>query len=91
MDRLARFRRAGFGIAIGGLVIASLSLVPQLSPREQFPWPLMVGAFVYLPGAFFVLVGSRGANAREVMGRLRFVRLGFVAVFAIVVWRMLSL
>ncbi len=90
MDKMGRFRAVGFTLAVVGLLFAASSLVPGFIPKEQFPWPLLVGSFIYLNGAFLVMIGSRGGDAKLQMGRLRFIRLGFVAVFGLIVWKMFA-
>ncbi|HXH61028.1 MAG TPA: hypothetical protein VNI20_06680 [Fimbriimonadaceae bacterium] len=90
MERQERMRKNGFTIAIAGLAVAALSLIPPLTPKQGFPWLLILGSFVYLPGAFMVLVSSKGPDAKLIMGKLRFIRLGFIAIFALVVWQMFS-
>ncbi|MDI9639408.1 hypothetical protein QM565_27245 [Geitlerinema splendidum] len=44
--------RIGFGICLTGLLLALVSLIPGVLRDGAFPWPLFVGAFIYLPGAF---------------------------------------
>ena len=90
MDRLAKFRATGYALAVLGLVMAASSLLPAINPQNSVPWPLFVGSFVYLHGGFLVVLGSRGPDAKAHVGRLRFVRLGFVAVVAILVMRLVN-
>jgi hypothetical protein len=90
MERSERLRALGFALALAGLFFAASSLVPGFIPKEQFPWPLLVGSFVYLNGAFLVMLGSRGGDSKLQMGRLRVIRLGFVAVFGLIVWRLFA-
>ena len=90
MERNEAFRKIGLCTAVGGLVVALLSFVPVISPKGSFPWALIVGATIYLPGAFLLVFGSKGADRKAAIGKLRFVRLGFIAVFAFVIFRMMS-
>ena len=90
MERHEAFRKIGLGVAVGGLAVALLSVVPSISPREQFPWALMVGAAIYLPAAILLVFFTKGEERKAAIGKLRFVRLGFIAVFAFVIFRMMS-
>lgn len=90
MDKMAKLRALGYALAGAGLLFASSSLVPGFVGKDQFAWPLLVGSFVYLHGAFLVLIASRGKESKANMNRLRFIRLGFVAVFALIVWKMFA-
>lgn len=90
MERHETFRKVGLGMAMAGLAVALLSVVPSISSREAFPWALMVGAAIYLPGAFLLVFGTKGEDRKAAIGKLRFVRLGFIAVFAFVIFRMMS-
>jgi hypothetical protein len=85
---MQRLRTAGYVLAVLGLFVAASSLV--LFSKEQFPWTLFLGSFVYLFGAFMVFFGSRKDDPKTAMARLRFIRLGFVAVFALLVWKMVA-
>ena len=88
MHKKEKVVKTGFVASIVGLCIAVLALFPSVSPSEAFPWPLLVGSFIYLPGAFMVMIASRGPGMKEAMGKLRFVRLGFIAVFAFALIRL---
>jgi hypothetical protein len=91
MEKRDRLRAIGFQIAVFGLLVACVSLVPQFFSRDQFPWTLLVGSFIYLHGAFMVLVFSKSkSDVKKNLGTLRFVRLGFVVVFALLVWRLFA-
>ena len=87
---MAKLRKAGYALALLGFAIALVCLVPGLFGKEEFPWPILVGSFIYLNGAFLVMFSTRGKDARKALGSLRFVRLGFVAVFAVLVWKILA-
>jgi hypothetical protein len=91
MERRDRLRALGFQIAVFGLLVACVSLVPQFFGKDEFPWTLLVGSFIYLHGAFMVLVFSRSkSDVKKNLGALRFVRLGFVVVFALLVWKLFA-
>ena len=90
MAKQERLRKLGLGMAAAGLVVALLSVVPSVVPRDGFAWPLLVGSSIYLPGAFILVFCTRGMERRTAMTTLRFVRLGFVAVLAVVLYRMVS-
>lgn len=90
MERREAFRKIGLGLAVTGLVVALLSAVPSVSPKGSFPWAIIVGTFFYLPGAFLLVFGTKGDERKAALSSLRFIRLGFVAVFAYVVFQMVS-
>lgn len=90
MAKRESLKKVGLGLAIVGLAVALLSLLPSVTPRGVFPWPLLVGSAIYLPGAFMLIFGSKGMEQRSAMSTLRFVRLGFVAVLAVVLFRMMA-
>lgn len=90
MQQRRPLAKIGFSVAVAGLALSLLSLVPAVVSAKDFPWPLLVGSFVYLPGAFLVMIGSRGEQMKEAMGKLRFVRMGFIAVFAIAIMRIVG-
>ncbi|MCH7945234.1 MAG: hypothetical protein IIC73_04360 [Armatimonadetes bacterium] len=90
MEKRESLRKLGLGMAMAGLAVALLSVFPAVTPRDGFPWPLLAGSAIYLPGAFMLIIGTRGMGQRSAMTTLRFVRLGFVAVLAVVLWRMMS-
>ena len=90
MEKREGLKKLGLGMAAAGLVVALLSVVPAVVPREGFPWPLLVGSAIYLPGAFVLIFCTKGMERRSAMTTLRFVRLGFVAVLAVVLYRMMS-
>lgn len=80
----------GFAIAVLGLLIAATSLVPTWFDHDDFPWPLFVGSFIYLNGSFLTFFTAPKSEKRQAMVRLRFVRLGFLALVGIVVWRLVG-
>ena len=90
MEKQRRLAQSGFLLACVGLAIAAVSVLPGVLSIGSFPWPLIVGTAIYLPGAFMVMIGSRGPGMKEAIGRLRFVRLGFIAVFAFAVFRLFN-
>lgn len=77
--------RIGFGICLTGLLLALVSLIPGVLRDGAFPWPLFVGAFIYLPGAFLAFFGTKGEDRNKAFRMIRFIRLGFIAVFLIVI------
>lgn len=90
MEKREGLRKLGLGMAVTGLAVALLSVVPAVTPPDGFPWLLLAGSAIYLPGGFMLVFGTRGTEQRSAMLALRFVRLGFVAVLAVVLWRMMS-
>lgn len=90
MAERSRLAKVGFVLAIAGLAIAMLTLIPAVVGPQSLPWPLFVGSSVYLVGSFTLMVGSRGPHMKEQMGRLRLVRLGFIVVFATMIMRLVS-
>ena len=90
MEKRESLRKLGLGMAMAGLAVALLSVFPAVTPRDGFPWPLLVGSAIYLPGAFILIFSTRGLERRTSMTTRRFVRIGFVAVLAVVLYRMMS-
>lgn len=90
MDTKAKMRAAGYVLAALGLLVAAASLVPAVVPKGEFAWPIFVGSFIYLNGAFLVFIGSQTADRKAHMVRLRFIRLGFVAVLLLVIWQLFA-
>lgn len=90
MDAKAKLRTVGYVLALVGLFTAAASLVPTVVPKDGFPWPLFVGSFVYLNGAFLVYFGAPTKDRKEHMGKLRFIRLGFAAVVLLSLWIMVK-
>jgi hypothetical protein len=90
MDKWAKMRQLGYWLAIAGLIVALVSIVPGVFGKDQFPWTLLVGSFIYLHGSFLVLFGSRGVDPKKTMGVLRFVRLGFVVIFVVLIMQVLN-
>ena len=90
MQKREKLIKAGFSVAAIGLVVALFSIVPGLFGKDDFPWPILLGSFLYLHGAFMVYFAARGPEMKRHMIKLRFVRLGFVLVFAILVWRIFA-
>jgi hypothetical protein len=80
----------GYALAVLGLAIAAVSLVPAWFDRDDFPWPLFIGSFVYLNGAFLAFFSAPRAEKKGAMLRLRYVRLGFVALVGVIVWRLVA-
>lgn len=81
MDK-ERQAKIGFGIAIAGMAVTALTLVPAFSENQFFPWPLIAGSMIYILGSFYFIAHARGDFAKVAMTRLRIVR---VAIFLIVV------
>lgn len=75
--------RIGLAICVLGLVVACLSLIPALVPPGEFPWPVFVGAFIYLPGSFLVFFGSKGKERNQAYNLVRLIRIGFFAIIAL--------
>ena len=90
VDTKAKMRTVGYVLALVGLFTAAASLVPSIVPEGGFAWPLFVGSFVYLNGAFLVFVGAQTKDRKAHMGKLRFIRLGFVAVMMLVLWQIVT-
>jgi hypothetical protein len=90
MDRQAKLRSWGYYVALLGLAVALVSIVPGLFGKSDFPWTLFIGSFIYLHGAFMVMFGSRGADPKKTMSSLRLVRLGFVGIVAVLIWQTLA-
>ncbi len=79
-----------FYVCIFGLVVSFASLLPSFNGPYAVPWPIFVGSAIYLPASFVYIFASRGKNLKLAVGKLRFIRLGFAAVMAILVWRILA-
>lgn len=90
MDRWAKLRKAGYIVAVVGLATALVSIIPGVFGKDQFPWTLMLGSFIYLHGSFMVLFGSRGVDPKRTMGPLRFVRLGFVVIVLVMIMQIFN-
>ncbi|MCW5935776.1 MAG: hypothetical protein KIT11_00520 [Fimbriimonadaceae bacterium] len=73
-----------FGTAILGLLIAATSL---LSVNRDLPIAIFIGAAVYLIGGLWLTLVVRGKDVKVWQLRLRFVRLGFVAVFLLTLFQ----
>lgn len=67
----------GFGLAVVGLLVAMGGLIPGVVPKGQFPWPIIAGSAIYIPGAFLAFFSSKGKSRNQVFAWLRFVRMGF--------------
>lgn len=79
------------GVCLFGLGVALIGLLPVFSEKDSFPWPVFAGPAIYMPAAFGLVYLSRGPNMKSMMTKLRFIRLGFVAVFAVAVYRLMPL
>lgn len=90
MDKREKMRKVGYALALLGFAVALVSIVPGVFGKHDFPWTLIVGSFIYLHGGLLIVFGSRGKEARQNLMSLRFVRLGFVAIFAVLVWRLFA-
>jgi len=84
-------KKLGLGLALAGLFVAILAVVPGVVAQDVFPWPLIVGSFVYLHGAFLLVFSTKGQDRKVALSTLRLVRLGFVAVFAVIIFRLMPL
>ena len=79
------------GFCIAGLFVALLSFVPAIVPEYSLPWPVFVGSFIYVPGASLIFFSAKGADRQMVFNKIRMIRLGFLAVIAILITRILSM
>lgn len=79
--------RAGFVLCIIGLVIAASSVIPAVVGPTDFPWPLFVGGFIYLPGAFMAFLGTKPSERMKMMNSIRMVRVGFFMIIALMFMR----
>lgn len=76
--------KIGFGLCFLGLFVALLSLVPAIIPDAgTLPWPILAGSIIYLPGSVLVFFSSKGETRNSNFNKIRFVRIGFVAIIAI--------
>lgn len=71
--------KLGLGLALVGLGISCLSLLPAFR-AQQFPWPFVIGAVLYIPGGLMVALSARGPERNKHMLMLRALRLGFFVV-----------
>jgi hypothetical protein len=79
------------GVCLFGLAVALIGLLPVFADPKSFPWPIFVGPAIYMPAAIGLVVSQRGVDRRAAMTKLRFIRLGFVAVFAVAVYRLMPM
>ena len=77
----------GFGTAAFGLLLSSLSLVPSIGKGQFLPWPIIVGSVVYLAGGLFLAINARGASGRKYMLWLRMVRMGFIVIVFLMLFK----
>lgn len=80
--------KAGLGLAIVGLLVSLLCLVPAVAHGQVLPWPLFAGSFVYLAGGLLLALNARGPVGKKYMIVLRVVRFGFVAIFLLMISQM---
>lgn len=90
-ERRAKLHKTGMVLCILGLIVALLSFVPAVVPEYSLPWPVFVGSFIYLPGASLIFFGAKGSDRQMVFNQIRMIRLGFLAVIAILITRILSM
>lgn len=89
-DVQLRRARIGLGIAVLGLLVAAASLLPTVTPVGRFPWLILVGSVIYLPGGFLIAAHARGDQGKSWLLALRVIRLAFAAVMLVVVLRMFA-
>ena len=77
-------------MALVGMLVSSLSLLPFVSPHDPIPWPLIVGSTVYVLGAFCLAFNARGDSGEKAMVRLRFVRMGIIVIVFALLQKMSS-
>ncbi len=83
-----RWVQSGLWVAGAGLGVALLSLVPQIGGGLPLPWPLLLGSSVYLCGAIAVVANARGPGGKALVGKLRLIRFGFIAIVLILIVKM---
>jgi hypothetical protein len=79
----SKLPRIGYFFCVLGLGVAMLSLLPGIVPPGDFPWPIFVGSAIYFPGAFLAFFLTKGKDRNKIFNQLRFIRLGFIAIMAI--------
>ena len=79
-DRSVRF---GFALCIVGFLIALGTFIPQVVGPHDFPWPVLAGSLVYMPGAFLAFASARGPGRNQVIMWVRVIRFGFFAILMI--------
>ncbi len=75
--------KIGFGIALLGLALTFLSFAPGMLNSSNFPWPFVVGSFLYLGASLFLIFVSKGQAKIVMLKRLRMIRVGFVLIVLI--------
>lgn len=80
--------RIGFGVCVGSALVAAATLLPAFSGPLAVPWPLFVGAVLYLFGAAMIVTALKSPEAKVWLGWLRLVRIGFAAVVLVIILRM---
>ncbi|MCA0360559.1 MAG: hypothetical protein LCH41_05850 [Armatimonadetes bacterium] len=80
--------KLGFGLCILGLLIAVASLIPGVVGPTDFPWPLFVGGFIYLPGAFMAFFATKPSERMKMMNTIRMIRVGFFMIIALIFMRL---
>lgn len=76
------------GLAILGLLVGFLCLIPGVGQRQFFPLPLLLGSAIYLAGGILLALSARGAKGKQFMVWLRFVRMGFIVIFVLMLNQM---
>lgn len=82
-EMMEKLPKIGIGLAIFGLIVASLSLLPGFNSLEGGAIPLMligIGSFFYIPGAFMVFFSERKEKMKPMMGYLRWIRLAYAVI-----------
>ncbi|MBS1708177.1 MAG: hypothetical protein JSS65_05575 [Armatimonadetes bacterium] len=82
--------KIGSAMCVVGLAVAMLSLMPGVTPAGEFPLLIFVGSFIYGPGAFLAFLSAQGKGRNQVFTSLRFIRLGFFAVIAITIFKIMK-
>lgn len=57
--------------------------MPNVVPPGDFPWPVLLGSAVYLPGSFMAFFGCKKEERRQVVTTVRLIRFGFVAILVV--------
>ena len=83
-------RKVGLSIAISGIGIAAINLVPAVFYWSAVPWLLIIGSLVYVPGALLYSMNAKGMDRKQITLRLGLIRLGFVAVLVVYATLMLN-
>lgn len=82
--------KTGFGVAIAGFVVSTLSLVPAFSANQWLPWPLIAGSMMYVLGFFYCVGNSKREEVKGAISRLRVVRIGIFIIVLILIQKMIT-